>query len=121
MLPNRFKMTHGCSENLKLLKARTGVTPNIMCRLGLMLSLQRGATAGERVLELDGVELNAHTLFGDDIQVYETLLRQIHGDIDGKDIAKVIAAHVDYGVEELKKCKTLLELSDFIDSRVAAQ
>jgi DNA sulfur modification protein DndE len=117
VLPNRFRITKSASDAVKLMKARTGVTPNLLCRLAITLSLERGTVGGGRDVELDGLEFNSHTLFGDDVQIYEAFVRQVHGTLDPRECVRVIASHVDYGLDELKKCKSLLELSEFVASR----
>jgi DNA sulfur modification protein DndE len=110
VLPNRFRISKASTESLKQLKARTGVTPNVACRIALMLSLERGSLGGERDVDLEGAELYTHTLFGEGGQIYEYLLRQVHGDMDPKKLNLVVASHIESGTEELKKIKNLLDL-----------
>jgi len=114
--PNRFRVTKRAGDTLKLLKARTGVPPNIICRLALMLSLEQGKPTARKPANLDGNEFNTPTLFGEHVQVYDSLLRQVHGEIDSKQYTMTVAWHIDRGLEQLKKCKTLLDLSELVVS-----
>ena len=116
MLPNRFRISKASTDALKVLKARTGVTPNIACRIALMLSLERGRTGGQREVDLEGAELYTHTLFGEASQIYEYFLKQVHGDVDSKKITHIVASHIESGTEELKRIKNLLELSAVMSS-----
>jgi DNA sulfur modification protein DndE len=102
------------------LKARTGVTPNILCRVALTLSLEQGKPSGRKPGDLDGNEFNAPTLFGEHLQVYETLIRQVHGELDAKQYSFAVAWHIDRGLEQLKRCKTLLDLSQLVVTSLRA-
>ena len=116
MLPNRFRISHRATETLKQIKGRTGVTPNILCRMALVLSLREGQQAGIRKVELDGSEFNTPTLFGDLPLAYECLIRQVHGSLDGKEIQQIVAAHIDAGVDHLKRVRTLADLLSFVSN-----
>ena len=110
MLPNRLRISKHATDTLKVLKSRTGVTPNLVCRTALAISLEEGAAAGDRPTDLEGSEFNLATLFGDNVRVYECLIRQVHGHIEGRSLNVVIAAHIDSGLERLKKSRSLLDL-----------
>lgn len=110
MLPKRLRISKSATDTLKLLKARTGLTPNIVCRMALMLSLEHGKRGGESHPEQIGSEFNAPTFFGEFALAFEALLTQVHGKLDPKACATVIASHVDSGLEILRKSRTLLEL-----------
>jgi DNA sulfur modification protein DndE len=110
MLPKRMRISKSATDTLKLLKARTGLTPNIVCRMALILSLEQGKRGGESHPEQDGSEFNATTLFGEFAVAFEALLTQVHGKLDAKTSSVVIASHVDSGLEVLRKSRTLLEL-----------
>jgi DNA sulfur modification protein DndE len=110
MLPNRIRISKQAMDVLKVLKSRTGVTPNLICRSALVISLEDGAAGGERQTDLDGSEFNLSTLFGDYVQAYECLVRQVHGELEGRALNLVIAAHIDSGLDRLKKSRSLLDL-----------
>ncbi len=114
MLPNRFRISKSATDALQLLKNNTGVTPNILCRLALMLSLEEGASRGEQTPDLEGSEFNTPTLFGENALIYECFIRQVHGTLDARQYNLVVASHVDNGLQLLKRCKSLLDLSQLV-------
>jgi DNA sulfur modification protein DndE len=110
MLPNRLRISKQAGEALKLLKSRTKVTPNLLCRIALAVSLEDGADGGQQNTDLDGNEFNLATLFGETAQAYDCLIRQLHGHLEGRALNLVIASHIDSGLERLKKSRSLLDL-----------
>jgi DNA sulfur modification protein DndE len=62
---------------LRVLKSRTGITPNILCRIGLCLSLEeRGVPDPAKYPEDSDREINRYTLLGEYEGVLLALLRQ---------------------------------------------
>lgn len=122
MLPKRLKISKIATDTLKLLKARTGVTPNLVCRMALLLSLEDGKRGGMKDCDQDGSEFNSITLFGEHEQLFECLLIEVHGALDGKQYASVISSHIETGLVRLRKSKTLIDLVSFsgIDEPSAA-
>lgn len=110
MLPKRMRISKGASDTLKTLKGRTGVTPNIACRMALLMSLEDGAHGGTRECDQSGNEFNAPTLFGEHGLLFECLLREVHGELDNKQCAAVISSHIETGLDQLRKSKSLLDL-----------
>ena len=122
-MPNRLRISKQAMDVLKVLKSRTGVTPNLICRSALVVSLEDGAAGGDRPTDLDGSEFNLSTLFGDNVRAYECLIRQVHGHLEGRALSVVIASHIDNGLDRLKKSRSLLDLvrhSGVATGRVAA-
>jgi DNA sulfur modification protein DndE len=110
MLPKRLRISKSATDYLKVLKARTGLTPNVVCRIALLMSLEEGPRGGSRTVEELGSELNAPTLFGEFANLFEALIRQVHGTLDTKDCTAVIISHIDDGIERLRKSRTLPDL-----------
>lgn len=110
MLPNRMRISKVATDSLKILKGRTGLTPNIVCRMALLVSLEDGARGGLRTVELVGSEFNGPTLFGEFGLFFEAVIRQVHGQLDPKQCAAVIASHIDDGLERLRKSRSLADL-----------
>jgi DNA sulfur modification protein DndE len=113
MFPSRFRISQRATESLKALKGRTGVTPNILCRIAFVLSLRDGSRGGDQDFELNGSEFNTPTLFGEYALVYECLMRQVHGSLETKDMQRVVAGHIEAGLEHLKRVRSLGELLSF--------
>ncbi len=111
MFPNRIKISKGASDQLKLIKQRTGVTPNVLCRMAIILSLQRAGLNKKNHAKLDGLEFNLITLFGEQTALYECLVRQTYGDLNQKEAEMILAAHVDDGIMILKAARALSDLT----------
>jgi len=73
---NKIKLTSDSSERLKQLKARTGLTPNILCRIGFCLSLKDRSVPDPDKYPEEDREFNRYTLLGEWDAFYVALLRQ---------------------------------------------
>lgn len=113
MLPNRLHISKRATDQLKQLKSRTGVTPNILCRMALTLSLEEQHVANPDNTDLTGSEFNIVTLLGDGGPIYDALLKQAYGNLKPKQAELILAAHIDHGVDKLKRAKNVLDLISF--------
>lgn len=98
----RLRFCREADNWLRVLKSRTGVTPNILCRLGYALSLEEpGMPNLEKYPEDSDREINRYTLLGEHDTIYVALLRQRMAD-DGSDCAGELEAqfkaHMNRGV-----------------------
>lgn len=77
---NRIKVCGIANKALIRMKGQTGLTPNILCRIGFCLSLQSLVIPDINEYKVPGDidirEFNRHTLFGNDNAFYMALLRQ---------------------------------------------
>jgi DNA sulfur modification protein DndE len=73
---NKIKLTADSSERLKQLKAKTGLTPNILCRIGFCLSLKDSSVPDPEKYPEEDREFNRYTLLGEWDSLYVALLRQ---------------------------------------------
>ncbi|MBU1215702.1 MAG: DndE family protein [Gammaproteobacteria bacterium] len=113
MLPKRVHISLRATELLKQIKSKTGVTPNILCRMALVLSLEERHKANPEVTDINGAEFNLPTLLGDASTLYEALLTELHGELNAKTAQLVLAAHIDNGVDRLKRVKSAGDLLSF--------
>lgn len=113
MLPKRMRISKSSADTLKLIKGRTGVTPNLVCRIALLMSLEDGSRGGSKQCDQDGNEFNSPTLFGEHGLLFECLIREVHGPLDPKQCAATIASHIEVGLDRLRKAKSLLELIEY--------
>jgi DNA sulfur modification protein DndE len=113
MLPKRMHISQAATDKLKILKGRTGLTPNIVCRIALVRSLREGGRAGKKKVDQNGSEFIGTTLFGEQANVFEALLIQVHGPLDSKNLGQVIASHIDDGLTALMKAKSVAELVEY--------
>lgn len=110
MLPNRLRVSQESSDILKHLKGRTGVTPNILCRIALMLSLRHGKRDAIPAQDLHGLEFNSSTLFGDYAVLYYCAVRQVYGESADKAFEQVVAYHISDGLKRLRTARTVVDL-----------
>lgn len=106
MPANKFKLAKSLSPRLPQLKSRTGLTPNVLCRLGFCLSLSDPATPDPAQYTEDGFEFNRYTLLGDYEPLLMGLLRErlLKENLDAHASADAyFRAHMNRGVEMLAR------------------
>lgn len=97
----RIPFTVEADNQLRMLKARTGITPNIVCRLGFCLSIEETGIPKEIPTDYKlGREINRYTLLGKYDSTYVSLLitRLLHDKISITKIDKMFLAHINRGV-----------------------
>lgn len=62
---NKLNLSLDASSKLRSLQQRTGLTPNLLCRIAAMTSLEEGPIGDGPIPDDQGKELNAYTLTGD--------------------------------------------------------
>ena len=113
MLPNRIKLSKNSTDKFRYLKMSTGLTPNILARVAIMLSLRSGSSIINITPDTDGQELNKSVLFGDHEYVYEAMIKQfIHETKDTRPISQVISSLVEIGVYKMGHIKDLNALCE---------
>lgn len=97
---NRVKISRSSTSKLSVLKRKTGLTPNLLCRIGLCLSLDASGTPHMEPEE-DGMEFNRYTLTGEWDQLFLILLKQ-RLDEEGLDFERAgldqLKAHLSRGI-----------------------
>ncbi len=103
---NRLRVCEEADLRLRSLKARTGLTPNILCRLGFCLSLKDPTPPNPSLYPTDSQrEINRYTLTGQWDSLFVALLKQRceqdgFGEDDWEDQFR---AHINRGVLQLYK------------------
>jgi DNA sulfur modification protein DndE len=102
---NRIRVSKDASDRLKQLKGRTGLTPNILCRIGFCLSLNESSIPNPTDYPEEDREFNRYTLLGEWDDLYVALLRQrLHQDgLDDEHLELQFRAHINRGVITLSK------------------
>ncbi len=115
MLPNRMQLNKTVEEQLKKLKANTGITPNVSARIAFFRSVESGYYYQPNVdYKLDGsLTLDKFTWLGKTQLVTELLLKQRYPDLDGKEMQIAWASHVEHGISALRSYRTLSAISSF--------
>ncbi|GGD08317.1 DNA sulfur modification protein DndE [Pontibacillus salipaludis] len=72
----RLKTTAETAEILKNLHNSTGLTPNLLSRIAISLSVLNNDNPGEVVSDRNGLEFNRNTLTGDNDYFYKAIIRQ---------------------------------------------
>lgn len=116
---NRIYVSEEIDLRLRNLKARTGLTPNLLCRLGFCLSLAEPGVPDPR-LYADGQarEFNRYTLTGQWDLFFFSLLRErlLQDDLDPEtELEPQFKGHLSRGVLLLyQRLKNLEDLGDMV-------
>lgn len=112
MLPNRMQLNRQTEDQLKKLKAYTGVTPNVSARIAFFRSIESGFRYHGDERKLDGtLILDKITWLGETAQITELLLQLTYPKLDQKELMKAWAFHVEDGISGLRNYKSISELS----------
>jgi len=112
MLPNRMQLNRTVEEQLKKLKANTGITPNVSARIAFFRSIESDYTYQPNIeYKLDGsLTLDKFTWLGKSQLVTELLLKKKYPELKGKELQFAWASHVEHGVSALRNHKDLSSL-----------
>ena len=119
MLPNRMQLSQGTEEQLKRLKAQTGITPNISARIAFFKSIEIGYRFDDEIkYRTDGkLILDKITWLGGTQLLTELILISKYPSLDSKTLQLAWASHVEHGVSSLRSYKTLFEFSNVLLQR----
>jgi DNA sulfur modification protein DndE len=117
---NRIRISKSATVRLSMLKGRTGLTPNILCRIGFCLSLSDPAIPNPNEYDENGQEFNRYTLTGEWDRFFIALLKERLLK-DGLEIEKNLLpqfkAHLNRGAIALfDKVKDLGDLYELLPS-----
>jgi DNA sulfur modification protein DndE len=117
---NRIRISKSATVRLSMLKGRTGLTPNILCRIGFCLSLSDPSTPNPGEYDENGQEFNRYTLTGEWDRFFIALLKERLLK-DGLEIEKNLLpqfkAHLNRGAIALfDKVKDLGDLYELLPS-----
>ena len=106
------------TQKVRTLKGRTGLTPNILCRFALTLSLRDPGLPEPSIYANDGMEFNSYTLLGRQEVVLLALVRQRclqhRIDPDSK-LPEQLRAHVNRGIGILyPRVRSLQDLGSIV-------
>jgi len=112
----RLRLSKEADNWIRVLKSRTGITPNLLCRLGFCLSLEETQRPNpSKYPEDSDREINRYTLLGELEPVLVALLKQRtlrDGRSADDDLDEQFRAHMNRGIVLLAgRLKTLSELT----------
>ena len=103
---SKIRLTKDASSRLRFLAGRTGLTPNLLCRVGFCLSLNEPSLPNPENYPEEGREFNRYTLLGEYDSLFVALLKErCHQ--DGANLALLpdyFRAHMNRGVMLLQAC-----------------
>jgi len=112
----RIKLSTRSQQLLGVMKKRTGLTPNILARFALCISIKEKSIPNPDEFNQMGSELSPAVLFGEHEQLYHTLMVN-RLDNDKLDVEKylntMVRAHINRGVIALHP--RINDLSDFYE------
>lgn len=98
----RLRVCQEVDQRLSHLKARTGLTPNLLCRIGFCLSLNDPNIPDPKMYPPDSErELNRYTLTGEWDSLFVALIKErcaYDGIEDDQEIENQFRAHINRGV-----------------------
>ncbi|THD34465.1 MAG: DNA sulfur modification protein DndE [Sphingomonas sp.] len=92
------------TSRLRSLQQRTGLTPNLLCRIAAMMSLEEGPVGTIRAPDDKGKEFNSYTLTGELTGVFGAMVRFVEEDegrgepLANDELLLRFAAHIHRGV-----------------------
>lgn len=101
----KIRLTKDASNRLRFLAGRTGLTPNLLCRIGFCLSLEEIKIPDPSEFAEEEREFNRYTLLGEYDVLYIALLRQrLHQDgLELDDLEGYFRAHLNRGISLLQQ------------------
>jgi DNA sulfur modification protein DndE len=118
---NRLYVGEEVDQRLRLLKARTGLTPNLLCRLGFCLSLTEPIVPDpELYAEGQAREFNRYTLTGQWDMFFFAMLKERRFTLDSSDPEANLEAnfksHLSRGINMLyQRLESLEDLANIIE------
>lgn len=115
MLPNRLQLNIRVEEQLKRLKASTGINPNISARIAFFRSVESGYRFNGNDYKTDGnMSMDKAVWLGDTATASELILKMLYPHLDGKKMMQAWAAHVDDGIASLRTHKDIISFCQAI-------
>lgn len=102
----KLRVTKEASDRLRFLAGKTGLTPNLLCRLGFCLSLSEPRVPNPADYPEEEREFNRYTLLGEFDSLFVALLRQRcyrDGIQDPAALPLYFRAHINRGITLLQQ------------------
>ena len=113
----KLRLTKDASNRLRFLAGRTGLTPNLLCRIGFCLSLSESSDPDPNNYPEEDREFNRYTLLGEYDPLFIALLRERCGKSGlGEDaMPAMFRAHMNRGVILLQqRVRGLADLANIV-------
>lgn len=118
MIINKIRLSEKSSNYLPYLRSRLKMTPNLICRFALCLSISDSSDPDTRLDDEKGLEFSRFTLLGEYDDFYVSILKErlIKDGLDlEKDLIPQLKAHINRGVMLFHtRVKDLTDIADLI-------
>lgn len=96
----RLRLSKDASNRLRFLAGKTGLTPNLLCRIGFCLSLGESSVPEPEAYPDEEREFNRYTLLGEYDPLFIALLKERcrEDDIPPESLPDYFRAHMNRGV-----------------------
>lgn len=116
---NKIYISEDTDKKLRVLKGRTGLTPNLLIRIGLAFSLEEDGIPDKSLYGEDQFrEFNRYTLTGQWDLYFMSLLKErlVEDELDSKEVLEEqLKAHIGRGVHLIyQRLKSLENIGDMI-------
>jgi DNA sulfur modification protein DndE len=119
---NKLHASSRATKYLPFLKMKTGLTPNIVCRMGLCLSISEPSLPDTKMDDDKGQEFSRYTLLGEWDPFFISILRErlIQDNLDPeKDLMMQFKAHLNRGIMMLQsRIKDLSDIHDLLPQAI---
>jgi len=115
----KLKLSKDASNMLRFVAGRTGLTPNLLCRIGFCMSLNEQKIPNPDEYPEDDREFNRYTLLGEHDDLFVALLkeRMRRDGVEQTAIDEHFRAHMNRGVMLLqRRVKNIGDLADLVVS-----
>lgn len=113
----KLRLTQEASNRLRILAGKTGLTPNLLCRVGFCLSLSEQPVPNPNDYAEEDREFNRYTLLGEYDELFVALLRE-RCRRDGVDLSKLsdyFRAHINRGIILLQaRVRSLIDVAQLL-------
>lgn len=113
----KLRLTNEASNRLRFVAGKTGLTPNLICRLGFCISLAEQSVPAPETYPEEDREFNRYTLLGEYDPLFIALLIQ-RCRKDGLDLARMsdyFRAHMNRGILILQhRVKEISDLAQLV-------
>ena len=114
---SKLRLTKDASNRLRFLAGKTGLTPNLLCRIGFCLSLSEPSTPNPDEYQDEDREFNRYTLLGEYDALFIALLKQRSTEdaLDEDRLPDYFRAHMNRGVLLLQqRVKSLSDIAALV-------
>ena len=115
----KIRLTTEASNRLRFVAGKTGLTPNLLCRLGFCLSLVEQSVPNPGDYPEEEREFNRYTLLGEYDPLFVALLieRCRRDGVEMAKLAEYFRAHMNRGVILLQhRVKSIADLAQLVPS-----